>query len=132
MSSVAPLVDAFGRRISYVRLSVIVQWLCEVRELLHLPGRAFVPPPRVASTLVQLRPRPRPLAPAAKPALERVLAAAFGQRRKMLRASLKGLTPENAPGAVLETLRGDVKRFAGNAPLADDVTLVALRWRGAT
>lgn len=47
-------------------------------------------------------------------------------------AILKGLTPENAPGAVLETLRGDVKRFAGNAPLADDVTLVALRWRGAT
>jgi 16S rRNA (adenine1518-N6/adenine1519-N6)-dimethyltransferase len=84
---------------AYGRLSVIVQWLCEVRVLLHLPARAFVPPPRVASTLVHLRPRPRPLAPAAKPALERVLAAAFGQRRKMLRASLKRLTPD--PGGLL-------------------------------
>jgi 16S rRNA (adenine1518-N6/adenine1519-N6)-dimethyltransferase len=79
---------------AYGRLSVIVQWLCEVRIALHLPGRAFVPPPQVASSLVQLTPRPRPLAPADKPALERVLAAAFGQRRKMLRVSLKSLTDD--------------------------------------
>ena len=46
--------------------------------------------------------------------------------------TLKSLAPENAPGSVLEALREDVKRFAGSAPLADDVTLVALRWRGAT
>lgn len=76
---------------AYGRLSVIVQWLCEVRTALHLPGRAFVPPPQVASSLVQLTPRPRPLAPADKPTLERVLAAAFGKRRKMLRVSLKSL-----------------------------------------
>jgi 16S rRNA (adenine1518-N6/adenine1519-N6)-dimethyltransferase len=69
-----------------------VQWLCEVRVLLHLPARAFVPPPRVASSLVQVQPRAAPLAPAEKPALERVLAAAFGQRRKMLRVSLRSLT----------------------------------------
>jgi 16S rRNA (adenine1518-N6/adenine1519-N6)-dimethyltransferase len=86
---------------AYGRLSVLVQWLCEVRIVMHLPGRAFVPPPQVASTLVQLTPRPRPLAPADKPALERVLAAAFGQRRKMLRASLKSLTAD--PIALLET-----------------------------
>jgi 16S rRNA (adenine1518-N6/adenine1519-N6)-dimethyltransferase len=79
---------------AYGRLSVIVQWLCEVRILLHLPGRAFVPPPQVASSLVQLTPRAQPLAPADKRALERVLAAAFGQRRKMLRASLKSLVAE--------------------------------------
>jgi 16S rRNA (adenine1518-N6/adenine1519-N6)-dimethyltransferase len=79
---------------AYSRLSVIVQWLCEVRILLHLPGRAFVPPPQVASSLVQLTPRAQPLAPADKRALERVLAAAFGQRRKMLRASLKSLVAE--------------------------------------
>ena len=85
---------------AYGRLSVIVQWLCEVRIALHLPGRAFVPPPQVASSLVQLTPRPRPLAPADKPALERVLAAAFGQRRKMLRVSLKSLTKD--PIALLE------------------------------
>ena len=76
---------------AYGRLSVIVQWLCEVRIALHLPGRAFVPPPQVSSSVVQLTPRPRPMAPADKPVLERVLAAAFGQRRKMLRVSLKSL-----------------------------------------
>jgi 16S rRNA (adenine1518-N6/adenine1519-N6)-dimethyltransferase len=81
---------------AYGRLSVIAQWLCEVRLLLHLPGRAFVPPPQVASSLVQLVPRAQPLAPADKPALERVLAAAFGQRRKMLRVSLKRLTADPA------------------------------------
>jgi 16S rRNA (adenine1518-N6/adenine1519-N6)-dimethyltransferase len=79
---------------AYGRLSVIVQWLCEVRIALHLPGRAFVPPPQVASSLVQLTPRSRPLAPADKPMLERVLAAAFGQRRKMVRVSLKSLTDD--------------------------------------
>ena len=81
---------------TYGRLSVIVQWLCEVQIVMHLPARAFVPPPQVASSVVHLRPRPRPLAPADKPALERVLAAAFGQRRKMLRASLKSLTADPA------------------------------------
>jgi 16S rRNA (adenine1518-N6/adenine1519-N6)-dimethyltransferase len=84
----APSTGAYGR------LSVIVQWLCEVRIALHLPGRAFVPPPQVASSLVHLTPRPRPLAHADKPALERVLAAAFGQRRKMLRVSLKSLSAD--------------------------------------
>jgi 16S rRNA (adenine1518-N6/adenine1519-N6)-dimethyltransferase len=85
---------------AYGRLSVLVQWLCEVRIALHLPGRAFVPPPQVSSSLVLLTPRPRPLAPADKPALERVLAAAFGQRRKMLRVSLRRLTAD--PIALLE------------------------------
>jgi 16S rRNA (adenine1518-N6/adenine1519-N6)-dimethyltransferase len=86
---------------AYGRLSVIVQWLCEVRVALHLPGRAFVPPPQVSSSVVQLITRPEPLAPADKPVLERVLAAAFGQRRKMLRVSLKSLTAN--PIALLET-----------------------------
>jgi 16S rRNA (adenine1518-N6/adenine1519-N6)-dimethyltransferase len=85
---------------AYGRLSVIVQWLCEVRIALHLPGRAFVPPPQVSSSVVQLTPRSRPLAPAEKPVLERVLAAAFGQRRKMLRVSLKCLSAD--PLALLE------------------------------
>jgi 16S rRNA (adenine1518-N6/adenine1519-N6)-dimethyltransferase len=83
----------------YGRLSVLVQWLCEVEIVMHLPGGAFVPPPQVASTLVRLRPRPQPLAPADKVALERVLAAAFGQRRKMLRVSLKALRV--SPGELL-------------------------------
>ena len=84
---------------AYGRLSVLVQWLCEVEIVMHLPGGAFVPPPQVASTLVRLTPRPQPLAPADKRALERVLAAAFGQRRKMLRVSLKALGV--SPGELL-------------------------------
>ncbi len=84
---------------AYGRLSVLVQWLCEVQCLMHLPARAFTPPPKVASSLVQLIPRPEPLAPAERAVLERVLQAAFGQRRKMLRASLKSLDPQ--PEALL-------------------------------
>jgi 16S rRNA (adenine1518-N6/adenine1519-N6)-dimethyltransferase len=68
-----------------------VQWLAEPRILFDVPARAFVPPPKVTSSVVRILPRPEPLAPAARPALERVTAAAFGQRRKMLRSSLQTL-----------------------------------------
>ena len=56
-----------------------------------MPARAFTPPPKVVSTVVGLKPRVQPLAPAPMAALERVTAAAFGQRRKMLRQSLNRL-----------------------------------------
>jgi 16S rRNA (adenine1518-N6/adenine1519-N6)-dimethyltransferase len=85
---------------TYGRLSVLVQWLCEAQPLFHLPAKAFVPPPKVASSLIQLTPRATPLAPADKRCLERVLAAAFQQRRKMLRVSLKSLVTQ--PEALLE------------------------------
>ena len=75
----------------YGRLSVITQWLCEVRPLFNVDRRAFTPPPAVTSTVVDIRPRAQPLAPARFETLERVTAAAFGQRRKMLRSSLKSL-----------------------------------------
>lgn len=76
---------------AYGRLSVLVQWLTEPKILFSVAPRAFVPPPKVTSSVVSLTPRAAPLAPAAKPALERITAAAFGQRRKMLRSSLKPL-----------------------------------------
>lgn len=76
---------------TYGRLSVAAQWRCAVRPLFNLPPRAFVPPPKVSSTVVELVPRPRPLADADPALLEHVVATAFGQRRKMLRASLRGL-----------------------------------------
>jgi 16S rRNA (adenine1518-N6/adenine1519-N6)-dimethyltransferase len=88
---VAERLVAVPRSPAYGRLSVIVQWLSEPRILFDLPPRAFVPPPRVTSSVVLLTPRDRPLAEASKPVLERVTAAAFGQRRKMLRSSLKTL-----------------------------------------
>jgi 16S rRNA (adenine1518-N6/adenine1519-N6)-dimethyltransferase len=79
---------------AYGRLSVIMQWRAEVRMLFDIGPKAFVPPPKVTSTLVELRPRAKPLAEAETAKLERVTAAAFGQRRKMLRASLKSLWPD--------------------------------------
>jgi 16S rRNA (adenine1518-N6/adenine1519-N6)-dimethyltransferase len=88
---VARRLVAAPRSPAYGRLSVLVQWLSEPAILFDVPPRAFVPPPKVTSTLVALVPRATPLAPASKPVLERVTAAAFGQRRKMLRSSLKTL-----------------------------------------
>lgn len=75
----------------YGRLSVMTQWCAEASLLFDISPKAFVPPPKVTSTLVQLVPRPEPAAPCARADLERVAAAAFGQRRKMLRAALKSL-----------------------------------------
>ncbi len=88
---VADRLGAVPRGKHYGRLSVITQWLCVVRQLFNIPPQAFLPPPKVVSTVVNLTPRPEPFAPAAWSALERVTAAAFGQRRKMLRQSLKRL-----------------------------------------
>lgn len=78
---------------AYGRLSVIAQHAAHVRRALTLPARAFTPPPKVDSAVVHLTPRPdRPAVPFA--ALEAITAAAFGQRRKMLRSSLKALGGE--------------------------------------
>jgi 16S rRNA (adenine1518-N6/adenine1519-N6)-dimethyltransferase len=88
---VAERLVARPREPAYGRLSVLVQWLTEPRILFDIPPSAFVPPPKVTSSVVSLIPRTEPLARASKPVLERVTAAAFGQRRKMLRSSLKSL-----------------------------------------
>jgi 16S rRNA (adenine1518-N6/adenine1519-N6)-dimethyltransferase len=88
---VAQRLTAAPRNKAYGRLSVLVQWLAETQTLFDIPPRAFVPPPKVTSSVIRIVPRAQPLAPAEKPALERVTAAAFGQRRKMLRTSLKPL-----------------------------------------
>ena len=88
---VAARLAAAPRTKDYGRLSVLTQWLAEVELLFNVAREAFVPPPKVLSTVVRLRPLARPLAAAEQDALETVAAAAFGQRRKMLRASLKRL-----------------------------------------
>ena len=90
-SEVAARLTAPPATKAYGRLSVLTQWLCDVEQLFHVNPRAFTPPPAVNSTVVRLTPRPQPLAPARRETLERVTAAAFGQRRKMLRQSLKSL-----------------------------------------
>lgn len=75
----------------YGRLSVLTQWLSEPRRLFDLPPRAFTPPPKVTSSIVQITPRVTPSFPARQQDLERVTQAAFSQRRKMLRQSLRSL-----------------------------------------
>ncbi|MBW8639633.1 16S rRNA (adenine(1518)-N(6)/adenine(1519)-N(6))-dimethyltransferase RsmA [Hoeflea sp. WL0058] len=78
---------------AYGRLSVLASWRCQTRLLFDVPAQAFTPPPKVTSSIVQLHPRDKPLQCDVS-ALERVTQAAFGQRRKMLRQSLKALGGE--------------------------------------
>ena len=84
---------------AYGRLSVISQAVCEASLVMDLPARAFTPPPKVASAVVRLAPLAARPDAALLGALERVTAAAFGQRRKMLRSSLKTLGGETLCGA---------------------------------
>jgi 16S rRNA (adenine1518-N6/adenine1519-N6)-dimethyltransferase len=79
---------------AYGRLSVLTQWTCEVRIVLRLPPGAFTPPPKVSSAVVSLTPHATQPAPAVFAAMEALTAAAFGQRRKMLRGSLRALGGE--------------------------------------
>jgi 16S rRNA (adenine1518-N6/adenine1519-N6)-dimethyltransferase len=81
---------------TYGRLAVLAQWRTHVRILFDVPARAFTPPPKVTSAVVRLEPRAA-AAEVALSAVEAVTAAAFGQRRKMLRSSLKSLWPDPAP-----------------------------------
>ncbi|HET7086397.1 MAG TPA: 16S rRNA (adenine(1518)-N(6)/adenine(1519)-N(6))-dimethyltransferase RsmA [Rhizomicrobium sp.] len=78
----------------YGRLSVLAQWRCTAKIMFDVNKGAFVPPPTVTSAIVRLEPRSEPLAPADLRDLEKITAAAFGQRRKMLRQSLKPLGGE--------------------------------------
>jgi 16S rRNA (adenine1518-N6/adenine1519-N6)-dimethyltransferase len=80
---------------SYGRLSVLAQWRCEARIAFDVNASAFVPPPKVKSSLVRLVPRAVPL-PCDRGTLEKVTQAAFGQRRKMLRQSLRSLGGDTA------------------------------------
>ncbi|MEM7642229.1 MAG: 16S rRNA (adenine(1518)-N(6)/adenine(1519)-N(6))-dimethyltransferase RsmA [Pseudomonadota bacterium] len=79
---------------AYGRLAVLAQWRCDARIALTLPPDAFVPPPKVSSAVVHLTALQAPRFPADPAVLERVVAKGFGQRRKMLRAALKGLVPD--------------------------------------
>jgi len=81
---------------SYGRLTVLAGWRTQARILFDIKPQAFVPPPKVTSALVELLPRANPL-PCKRELLERVTGAAFGQRRKMLRQSLKALGADPLP-----------------------------------
>ena len=104
----------------YGRLSVLAGWRTKAKILFDVNRSAFVPPPSVTSSIVRLEPLAEPVAPAALKDLENVTAAAFGQRRKMLRQSLKKLGGEALlekagvnPTARAEEL--DIRQFAALA-----------------
>ena len=113
-----------GRPGDYGRLGVLCGWRTRARILFEVPPQAFVPPPKITSAVVLLEPRTEPL-PCSGRALERVTRAAFGQRRKMLRQSLKGLAPD--PGGLIEaagllgTMRAEEVPVAGFVALANAV-----------
>jgi 16S rRNA (adenine1518-N6/adenine1519-N6)-dimethyltransferase len=106
---------------SYGRLSVLAGWRSQARILFDVAAKAFVPPPKVTSSLVELLPRPAPLACEAQ-ALQLVTRSAFGQRRKMLRQSLKALGVEPstllASAGLAETARAEEIPVAGFVSLA--------------
>jgi 16S rRNA (adenine1518-N6/adenine1519-N6)-dimethyltransferase len=84
----------------YGRLSVLTGWRSQARIVFDVPASAFVPPPKVTSCVVHLVPQPQPEPIVRSSTLSQVTQAAFGQRRKMLRQSLKSLSPE--PLALLD------------------------------
>jgi 16S rRNA (adenine1518-N6/adenine1519-N6)-dimethyltransferase len=97
------------------RLSVLSQYRCEVKKLFDVNRSAFTPPPKVTSSIVQLVPRAAPEPHCRLEVLERVTAAAFGQRRKMLRSSLRNLLPE--PEGLLNELGIDPELRAEQLPV---------------
>lgn len=108
----------------YGRLSVLTQWLCETETLFDVSPRAFTPPPNVASTVVALTPRPQPAFEARQAVLERLTAAAFGQRRKMLRSSLKQIITD--PSALLARAGIEPTARAENLSVEDFCTLARI------
>ncbi len=79
---------------AYGRLAILASWRADARIVLNLPPEAFTPPPKVSSAVVHLTALETPRYPADAATLSRVVAAAFNQRRKMLRAALKGVAPD--------------------------------------
>ena len=107
----------------YGRLSVMCQWKANVKRLFDLPPGAFLPPPKVTSTVVRLTPRlPQP--EVSWDSLEQVTKAAFSQRRKMLRSSLKSLIP--TPLDLLEKAHIHPERRAESLTIEEFCTLATL------
>ncbi|PIB24903.1 16S rRNA (adenine(1518)-N(6)/adenine(1519)-N(6))-dimethyltransferase [Amylibacter kogurei] len=78
---------------AYGRLSILAQWRCNAKIVMEIPPQAFTPPPKVTSAVVHITRLDQPKFEADRKTLERVVGMAFGQRRKMLRASLKSIHP---------------------------------------
>jgi len=105
---VAERITARPGEAAYGRLSVLTRWLADAEILFDVPASAFVPQPKIISSIVQIVPLAQPRYPCSQHALEFITRTAFGQRRKMLRSSLKkingdqllaaaGIAPESRP-----------------------------------
>lgn len=110
---------------AYGRLALLAQWRAEARIVMHLPPGAFTPPPKVSSAVVHLTALPEPRFPADAAVLNRVVAMAFNQRRKMLRSALKGIAPDiedllKAAG-IVPTERAEQVPLEGFCALAREV-----------
>ena len=112
----------------YGRLAVMAQSLCRVERLFDLPPAAFTPPPKVSSSVVRLTPRPEQPPPELRATLADLTRAAFGQRRKMLRASLRGFSPD--PLALLAAADIEPTRRAEELDIGQFQRLAALHRDG--
>ena len=119
---VAERITARPGEAAYGRLSVLIRWLADAEILFDVPASAFVPPPKIISSIVQIVPLAQPRYPCSQHALEFITRTAFGQRRKMLRSSLKkingdqllaeaGIAPESRPQDI------DIEQFCKLANL---------------
>lgn len=106
---------------AYGRLSVLTGWRAMAKIQFDIPPGAFLPPPKVTSSVIRITPREEPAAPAVLADLEKVTAAAFNHRRKMLRQSLKSLTTD--PLALLEAAGIDPTLRAERLSVADFAAL---------
>jgi 16S rRNA (adenine1518-N6/adenine1519-N6)-dimethyltransferase len=109
----------------YGRLSILTQWRSRAKILFDVSPRAFTPPPKVTSAILHIEPLDEPVAPARLADLEAVTAAAFGHRRKMLRQSLKSLTPDTE--ALLAATGIDPTERAERLTVADFASLARAR-----
>ena len=117
---VAERIAAHENDEAYGRLGVLANWRCETKILFDISPAAFVPQPKVTSSVVRLKPRPSP-EPCDRRLLEQVAAAAFGQRRKMLRQSLKSLSVD--PARLAAAAHVDPTRRAETIPVAGFVAM---------
>ena len=122
---------ATPRTSAYGRLSVLSQWRTEPQLLFDVHPSAFTPAPKVMSSVVRIEPLPAPRAPCSLRALERVTAAGFGNRRKMLRQSLKALFADVQGhllhAGILPTARAEELDIADFAALARELDDTAIR-----
>lgn len=113
---------------AYGRLAILAQWRTNASIVMHLPPEAFSPPPKVSSAVVHLTALPAPRFPANAKLLQHITATAFNQRRKMLRSSLKGLTPDIEDHLIAADIKPtdraeqiDVERFCALARSLDSI-----------